>query len=391
MGGRYEKLIQTLTRSRTGRSVLKLRLPLNATCGMLRAMVLEQLDDRSLSMASSRVAKAFAFSLLLHLALFLTIELGHQTGWWKATFLFAKEQARLDAQASRVPQQQKTAQADQEIPLVFIDVDPSQATPDSPAEAKYYSALNSKAANPDTHLDKPTPKIDGKQERVPQTVDRAHPVAQPLQPTPPPQPQVVQERPKPEPAPPKEEVKPQEAPAPAPLPRVGDLAFSRPTEKPLNQSDAKKTEATEQAKPAHTRPRRLAEVRPPKTGLAGERMKQAGGARRFSVEPAFDVKATPFGSYDAAIIAAIQQHWYNLLDAREFAGTYSGKVVVEFRLNSDGHVSDVKISESDVSSILTLLCQRAVQDPAPFARWPPDLRRLVGKDFREVRFTFYYN
>ena len=36
------------------------------------------------------------------------------------------------------------------------------------------------------------------------------------------------------------------------------------------------------------------------------------------------------------------------------------------------------------------LCQRAVLDPAPFEKWPSDMRRIIGSDRREVRFTFYY-
>jgi hypothetical protein len=64
---------------------------------------------------------------------------------------------------------------------------------------------------------------------------------------------------------------------------------------------------------------------------------------------------------------------------------------VEFNLTSDGRVTDLKVTENSVTDILALMCQRAVQDPAPFAPWPNDLRRLVGKEYREVRFTFYYN
>jgi outer membrane biosynthesis protein TonB len=120
-------------------------------------------------------------------------------------------------------------------------------------------------------------------------------------------------------------------------------------------------------------------------------MKQEGGVRRLGLEPAFDVRATPFGAYDAAIIAAIRKRWYDLLENRSFSASYSGKVIVEFRLNSDGRVSDMRVSENGVTEILGLFCQRAVQDPAPFAPWPADLRRLVGKEYREVRFTFYYN
>jgi outer membrane biosynthesis protein TonB len=162
--------------------------------------------------------------------------------------------------------------------------------------------------------------------------------------------------------------------------RQGDLALAKPPEK---------TPETPKPKPP-PRPRRLDQARLAK-GIAGERMKQPGGVKRFSLEPSLDVKATPFGSYDALIIAAIQKRWYDLLASRDYAANYSGKVIVEFRLNSDGRVTDMKVTENSVTEILALLCQRAVQDPAPFEPWPADLRRMVGRNYREVRFTFYYN
>jgi outer membrane biosynthesis protein TonB len=126
-------------------------------------------------------------------------------------------------------------------------------------------------------------------------------------------------------------------------------------------------------------------------GLPSEKMTQQGGVRRANLESSLDVKATPFGAYDSLIIAAIQKRWYDLLATRNFTANHSGKVVLEFRLNSDGRVTDMKVSANDVTEILALLCQRAVQDPAPFAPWPADLKRMVGKNHREVRFTFYYN
>ena len=119
-------------------------------------------------------------------------------------------------------------------------------------------------------------------------------------------------------------------------------------------------------------------------------MKQDGGVRRFRIE-GLNAKATPFASYDQAIIEAIQSRWFNLLEERNFANNDSGRVVLTFRLNSDGSVTHLGVAESTVNELLAILCQKAVRDPAPYGAWPSDMRRLVGADFREVRFTFYYN
>ena len=57
----------------------------------------------------------------------------------------------------------------------------------------------------------------------------------------------------------------------------------------------------------------------------------------------------------------------------------------------DGRITDMKMSDNDVGDLLGLLCERAVLDPAPYAPWPSDMRRLIGHNYREVTFTFYYN
>jgi hypothetical protein len=30
-------------------------------------------------------------------------------------------------------------------------------------------------------------------------------------------------------------------------------------------------------------------------------------------------------------------------------------------------------------------------DPAPYARWPSQMRKDVGADFRDLQFTFYFD
>jgi hypothetical protein len=65
-------------------------------------------------------------------------------------------------------------------------------------------------------------------------------------------------------------------------------------------------------------------------------------------------------------------------------------VGIEFRLHYDGRITDVRVVEQDVGELLSLYCRRAVSDPAPFAPWPTEMRQMVGRDYRDVRFTFYY-
>ena len=142
------------------------------------------------------------------------------------------------------------------------------------------------------------------------------------------------------------------------------------------------------AKPA--RPRSLAEARANRGILVGETMKQEGGVSRLNIVPSLDVRSSPFGNYDAAMIYIVQQAWFALLDEARFTYERSGKVVLRFKLRADGSITDLKTLESEVGDTLAFLCETAIIKPQPFARWPADMRREVGSDTREITWTFHY-
>ena len=64
----------------------------------------------------------------------------------------------------------------------------------------------------------------------------------------------------------------------------------------------------------------------------------------------------------------------------------SGKVVIEFRLYKDGTIRQMSVTKNEVAETLAWCCQRAISDPAPYAPFPNDLKRLMKDDFRAVRF-----
>ena len=109
------------------------------------------------------------------------------------------------------------------------------------------------------------------------------------------------------------------------------------------------------------------------------------------LDTGLDAKATPFGVYDAAFISAVESRWFALLDNMSYDGYRRGRVVLQFRLNSNGYITEMKVVENNVGETLGLLCQKAVQDPSPFDKWPKEMRLLVDKDYREIQFAFYYN
>ena len=312
------------------------------------------------------LAAAFAISLVMHVCFFGVWKVGKHLGWWdhQATWLLnwhKKKMAKPPRQFLKLPDIASARQP--EVRLTFVEVDPSAAIQEPPKDAKFYGIKNTKAANPDETLEADLPKIDGNQNKVMRTESVPKPKPFPLQPA---VEQANDDK--------------QEEPKPRVVDSPGDMAKAKPTTDGVNLG----TGEEERQK----RPRTLQEARA-RNQLAGEKVKVDGGAKvrgRVSIS----AMVTPFSSYDAAFIAAVQQRWYDLLDSSQFAQR-SGKVVLEFRLTYDGRIVDLKVGDSEVGEILSLLCQRAILDPAPYARWPDDMRRMIGNNYREVTFTFYYN
>ena len=325
------------------------------SAGSLR---LERLD-------TSRLAWAFALSIAVHLAVWGGYAGGKKFGLWEKLHLPAWVQKLTQALGKTVKPEHKPLFKESEPPLMFVNVSPDQAMTEPPKDARYYSSHNSQAANPDADRDTGVPKITGKQEQVPKTEDAERNKFSKLQP-----------------ALPAEKPQPEERARPKPKVVPGDLTLAKPEQQP-------RPDLGEAPKP---RPRKLSELaqnqisRPP-----GQKMKQDGGVKRTVSMASLDAKATPFGTYDALLVSAISQRWWDLLDSREYASEARGHVALQFKLHHDGRITEMKVMENTVSETLSLICQKAVLDPAPFDKWPTEMRLMVGADFRQIQFTFFYN
>jgi outer membrane biosynthesis protein TonB len=303
---------------------------------------------------TKRLAYALALSFAAHFLVWGSYELGKKTGLWQRLHWPAR---------THLAEKKKTPPPIQDSdPTIYLDVDPDQATPDAPKDAKYYSSKNSLAANPGVSRDSNQPKLNGKQTDVPKTKDVPRT----------PNPKV---QPAPEPQPPSQE-KP--ASQPKPMLQAGDLKLAE------RETSPQKNDSTQE------RPRTLNEARAQQAGLMPSMaMQQDGGTRRQALVPSLDAKATQFGDYDRRFIDAVTQRWYDLLDSQKFAQDRSGKVTLRFHLNYDGTISNMEVLENTVGDLLGYVCQEAVTDPT-FEPWPSDMRHMVGKNYREIIFTFYY-
>jgi outer membrane biosynthesis protein TonB len=299
----------------------------------------------------TRLGWALVFSLALHLSFWGTYSVGKKFSWWDSLKLPAWIQ-KLTRPA--MPPQAKPPPVPREVPLIFVDV--SQPSSEPPKDAKYYSDRNAIASNPNLDAASNTPQIDGQQEQVPKTEDAERNRFNQLMPDPP--------KPPPDAA---EDVKPKLA--------SGTMTVAKSDLKP---------------QPERTRPRTLKEAMLQRSQLPGQKAKQSGGAPQRP-HTSYDVKATGFGAYDRAFIDAVSSRWYDLLDNMSYDAYRSGYVRLEFNLNYDGRITEMKVLETTVTETLTLLCQKAVLDPSPFDRWPREMRLMVGDDERRITFTFYYN
>ena len=73
-----------------------------------------------------------------------------------------------------------------------------------------------------------------------------------------------------------------------------------------------------------------------------------------------------------------------------FARDRSGRVTLHFNLNYDGSITEVTQLDNTVGPLYGYLCQQALTAPAPYAKWPEEMRRLIGGNVREMTFTFFY-
>jgi len=317
-----------------------------------------------------RLLWALALSLLAHAAVWGGYELGHRQGWWVRPPLLTRLFRPL-LPKPLTPPKIPAKPLETEPQLAFVQV--AEPDPVAPEKPKFYSNNNAHAANTEADKNTDTPKLNGKQNDAPQldTSRKTQLARTQPQPAAPPTPEQVQPKP----------AQPQPV-QPQPMVKRGDLNQGNPQE-------AQQQPQPETPQTTPPRPRTLKQYAE-QNHLAGVEMHQEGGVHRVALLPSFDAKATLFGDYDAQFTQAVQQKWYDLIDAQNFSGDCVGKVTLHFNLNYDGTITEIKMEDHTVDMMWAYLCQRALTEPAPFAKWPEEMRREIGGNTREMTFTFYY-
>jgi outer membrane biosynthesis protein TonB len=276
----------------------------------------------------------------------------------------------------------------------FLETDASQASPEAPHDAKFYSEHNTLAAqpNPSPIKSNEIPKADGQNTKTmnTETVRAIHKPSSPSTPaqqTPPQEPAPVS---KPATQPPQVASAPK-AP-PVQISKSGDLALLRetpPIKDKIPEGDEFKKESPKLMTPTAPRapptpPSSLNEARE----VLASKSKLEGGVDRTGHALGFNSEASPFASYDKKIISKINSYWqYQVVD--KFYGEKVGEVEISFKILSSGQVAEVEVVSNTANSVLAGWCVRAIQESAPFDPFPEAMRAMQG-DYREALYRFYY-
>src|SRR5262249_43932371 len=121
-----------------------------------------------------------------------------------------------------------------------------------------------------------------------------------------------------------------------------------------------------------------------------EQMKQEGGVEKRG-PASFRVERGPMGDYGARMWYAVQERWYATLERQKFAGEFTGKVTVTFRLHPDGSVTEVNATDDGSDpGIYSLSCTWAIQLSADFGPWSNEMRTAYGPKPIECQCVFWY-
>ena len=277
-----------------------------------------RIKDGLYALAAQPLARAFSLSLAAHLSIYAFWWLGQSVDLWSRIpifdFLRAAEEKKAQLEQQMTSNQRSRAV---EVPLVFLEVDPSLAAKEAPEDAKFYSAVSTVASNPKP-ADTDSPSIEGTQKDFLKVTPNRPLRAKPLEPTPSQAEELskaseLASKPRPEPKP------------------VGDLALAKPQDKKSVASENQSTTTKGAERSAKPRPLKLDEVQ---AGSPGAKSQADGGVRKHDLTSSFAARGTIVGDYDWRFVEAVRQRWYTLLD--QVAATSPGKVVLEFRIHYDG-------------------------------------------------------
>lgn len=121
--------------------------------------------------------------------------------------------------------------------------------------------------------------------------------------------------------------------------------------------------------------------------IHGPLAKSQGSALRRG-QVALDATFSEFGEYEQQFYAALQAGWYQEIEFHQPIDTAT-RVVVRFKIRSDGTIIDTQVVTSNASEIATWICEAAITKRSPFRPWTKEMVKVFGNE-RVLTVSFRY-
>ena len=151
------------------------------------------------------------------------------------------------------------------------------------------------------------------------------------------------------------------------------------------QNQKNSAEATDRESQNRPLPRKRLKL-PPELTYGQLTRPKSSVSRRGTL--AIDATFSQFGEYEQRFYAAVQAVWYQEIEFYQPIDI-AARVVVSFRIKSDGSVEDVTVLNSTAGEIATWICETALTKPSPFGVWTEEMIQVFGRE-RVMEVAFYY-
>jgi hypothetical protein len=123
-------------------------------------------------------------------------------------------------------------------------------------------------------------------------------------------------------------------------------------------------------------------ARPTETILNDQGTKTVGAV-------SYSAKWNAYGEYIQRLIDAVQVQWERLIIRSPVSPRSGTTVIVTFKINAAGAISEILNVESHGEKNAAYLCVSAITDRAPYGEWSEDMIALLGRE-QEMTFRFFY-
>ena len=113
------------------------------------------------------------------------------------------------------------------------------------------------------------------------------------------------------------------------------------------------------------------------------------GAKLYGMT-SFEATGSGMGVYMKNLKEKIWLQWFPYMAFKYPVDFKTADAAIRFTIDKTGQVKDVKVAESDGSSLFAMFCAEAVQRASGFGPLPEEIRALIGKDELEITFGFHY-